>query len=765
MGMKKTSIQVQNFETSECIEILGRSLDEVAWRYGVQAKALTQEILREKLSTFDSRKILDESSDLLARAKNLSQKNYFEFNGKNLLSRYLSMLQAYAAGAGITDTQVVFLQSHADVGCQTVVVRDEKNSSTSFFHIEENDEDRRLVSLYQASEGGDTVRGNNELYRYRLVTWKTPDLHFLFFDYPGLVGPGPAFGINYKTDSVIMADTLMRWENPTACSLWANAVAFMFADIGDPQRAERFFSILQKKGISILGGYAIHIVGQNRSFSFEFSGDNMARVPENIIGTRRCIAQTNYPRTKTLQSEDLFNHDSPSIIDKQAAHMVKRRTKTLDTIAKTRMYPTGDAKADMKSLEKLLSSSPGDIETFDYGPVANGLANVTVTSYIAGAITSKETRISIGKLSPSHSYPLFYTPATHDAVIAGALHDLRADVVDKLLAEKKRVTVSILYSAATKRAKSTPYSGTDDDTAYVAGKVNEALRMQQVNSSLLRIDEKTIDKIKQIQADCVFNLVEWTGKDIQLSKAVFARLRELNIPVTGATEKNFMQTTDKIVAKKLFFRHGIPTPKAQPFVTGKEPLWRNLPFPLIVKPAEEHGSIGLTRSAIATDAASLKKIVASQLRQHRQPVLAEEFIDGRELLVYLLEKQNSLVMLPVEEILFLSDSTLTFQTYDSKWNPKHADFNNTRVTLAKLSVTEKKEIERVSRLVFHKLGFRGYARIDIRLKNGVPYVLEANANPNIYDSDEDQIPGIGFPDFCWEVVASALREYKKDWKI
>ena len=87
------------------------------------------------------------------------------------------------------------------------------------------------------------------------------------------------------------------------------------------------------------------------------------------------------------------------------------------------------------------------------------------------------------------------------------------------------------------------------------------------------------------------------------------------------------------------------------------------------------------------------------------------------------------------------------------------------MTLAALSRLERKQIEAVCKMAFTKLGFRGYARFDVRLQKGIPYILETNANPNIYDSDEEQIPGIEFPDFVDAIVHSAIFHHKNGWKI
>ncbi len=768
--MEKTSVQFRGFSDKEHIQIHGTTLGDVAHQYGRSVKELTGSVLEEKLAIFHSEKILQDSQRLLERTQRLAADEAFTVGDKPVLARYLTMLSEFARGAGISAVEAVFLQSHADVGCQTIVVRDLEKKITNFLHIEENDEDWRLVELYRKAASVSSERtGKERLYRYRLTTWYSPEGNFCFFSYPGLVGPGPAFGMNLDADTVIMADTLMPWQNRTDCVLWANAYAFMMADIGDIALARNFFHRLMNKDISLLGGYAVHMVGREEAFSSEWSADRMAITDAQIEGTRSFVAQTNYPHSARLREVDLFDHESPSIIDKQAALMVKRRGRRLAETAARQILPTPNPQADLHALIRLIADNHGDIETFDYGPVENGLRNPTAAAYIVGSVGPHKSAVLIGKMSPTPTkekdYPLFHTRKSLKRTLPVSSVNLVAEVVDTLLGAPQKLTVAVVYSGPSSRSVGTAYAATDDDTAYVAEKVREALLVRDVRVIMKAVSEDTMETLNDLQTDVIFNLIEWTGKDIDLSKRAFAIYRKLALPVTGATERNFMETTDKIVAKALFLKHGIPTPKSQAFYTGDEQIVSDLPYPLIVKPSQEHGSIGLTRAAVVDNAASLRAAVKKQLNDHDQPVLAEAFISGRELLVYLLEKDHHLVVLPIEEICFSNDTSLTFQTYESKWDSRHTDFANTTVKIADLSSRERREVENVAKRVFRALGFRGYGRIDIRLRDGVPYVLEANANPNIYDSDEDQIPGISFPDFVWEVVASALREYKNGWKI
>lgn len=168
----------------------------------------------------------------------------------------------------------------------------------------------------------------------------------------------------------------------------------------------------------------------------------------------------------------------------------------------------------------------------------------------------------------------------------------------------------------------------------------------------------------------------------------------------------------------------------------------------------------------------LISLIKKQLTTYHQPALVEEFIIGRELLVYLLEIDRDVMVLPIEEVIFESQNPLAFQTYGCKWDENYSDYKTSDVVVANLTNKENIIIKNVCVDTFKKLGFRGYARFDIRLKNNIPYILEANANPSVYDSseeikdaDEEVIPGIRFSDYIYAIVQSALYHYAHGWNI
>lgn len=325
-----------------------------------------------------------------------------------------------------------------------------------------------------------------------------------------------------------------------------------------------------------------------------------------------------------------------------------------------------------------------------------------------------------------------------------------------------------MYSLPSRRLLSTPYADTDEDSAQIAKMVVRGLEFKGDEVQLYPIVEDNIAKIGGIRADCVFNLIEWCGEDIELAGKAFHYLRTLNIPVTGDTEAMFRLSGDKIQMKETLVKLGIATPRGVIFTTGEEKIPTVLPYPMIVKPSLEHCSVGLGDDAIAHDRGELKAIVKRQIATFHQPALAEEFIIGREMLIYLLEENGRVRMFPPEELIFKTRDSMAFQTYAAKWEENSPEYSASEVVLAVLTEEEERVVQEACVRTFTTLGMRGYARFDTRMKNGVLYILEVNANPSVFDGDEmmtdvnqEVIWGIKFPDYLEAIVQAALYHYRR----
>lgn len=331
--------------------------------------------------------------------------------------------------------------------------------------------------------------------------------------------------------------------------------------------------------------------------------------------------------------------------------------------------------------------------------------------------------------------------------------------------------MAIVYSTPSLRMLATKYASADEDTGFIAKKVAEGLRARGYETKIYPISEATIGTISKIEADCIFNLIEWCGLDIPLAERAFAELRQVKIPVTGSSEELFVLTGDKIRMKEALKRVGVTTPWGVGIGSEGE-IPSSIPYPVIVKPHLEHCSIGLTRDAVVSSKSELEKVVRRQLAEFEQKVLIEEFVAGRELLVYMVEEKGKARILSVIEMLFEGGDPMAFQTYDAKWSEDSLDYKHTYYDQAKLTVRERSNLEEQCLKAFSNLGLWGYARFDIRMREGIPYILETNANPSVYDATEEMasiedevIEGIKFPDYLQKIVEAAIWHYEQGEQV
>ncbi len=332
---------------------------------------------------------------------------------------------------------------------------------------------------------------------------------------------------------------------------------------------------------------------------------------------------------------------------------------------------------------------------------------------------------------------------------------------------KKPATIAVVYSLPTKRALASPYADTEQDTMDSAEEVFAALKEKGAHPVLVPIDEDSIPAIAKIRADCIVNLIEWTGLDLPLSDVAFTAIEHTGIPFTGATRENYLTTSDKILMKKALDAHSLPTARWQFFEIGTEPIRKDFHYPVIIKLAFEHCSIGLTHDAVVTTEEALRKRIQERITTFGEPVITEEFIAGREFQVTVLETSRGVSVLPPAEIVFDSYGPESLLTYESRWEEATADYASSRVALAELSPSLAAAINGVARKTFKCLEFRDYARLDIRMRHEDVCILESNSNPGLSDSDEYgmtvsyKAAGMTFSDFVWTIVGSAMRRFKR----
>ncbi len=261
--------------------------------------------------------------------------------------------------------------------------------------------------------------------------------------------------------------------------------------------------------------------------------------------------------------------------------------------------------------------------------------------------------------------------------------------------------------------------------------------------------------------DAVFNLCEGFWGESRKEMHVAALFDLLGLSFTGSPPLTLGLTQDKARTKELLLRHGLPTPRYVLVDPTEGYRTHDLTYPLIVKPRFEDASLGITEESIVESEDALKRRIAYIHETYRQGALVEEYIEGREINAAVLGNAPP-EALPLSEIRFAPGLARPIVSYAGKWLEASEEYTRTEpVCPAPLEVGEEGLIKDVALRACRVLGCRGYARVDIRLRHDIPYILEVNANPDISPdaglARAAQAAGITYPQLIERILDLALK--------
>jgi D-alanine-D-alanine ligase len=302
--------------------------------------------------------------------------------------------------------------------------------------------------------------------------------------------------------------------------------------------------------------------------------------------------------------------------------------------------------------------------------------------------------------------------------------------------------------------------------------------------------ERVRSTVASRRPDLVFNLVESLGGMDRLIHLVPALLEALGVPFVGSGSRALMVTTDKLWAKELLTASEVAVPATLAAYTVAQGVARGVtsalgarsdaavdvgaalspvfspvvaPVAAIAKSRYEHGSLGLEEDAVLAAGSDLAAALARLAPRLGGDCFAEEYLEGREINVAMLERDGVVAVLPPSEILFEGYGDRPHIVgYRAKWEAESFEY---RATPRRLDFPPQDDplLERLlalARQTWLALGLAGWARIDFRVAAGVPYVLEANANPCLTPeagfAAALEHAGIPFVEAIESLLASAL---------
>ena len=302
------------------------------------------------------------------------------------------------------------------------------------------------------------------------------------------------------------------------------------------------------------------------------------------------------------------------------------------------------------------------------------------------------------------------------------------------------------------------------DSAETINAIISAIKKKGHNVEAIDVEyPKLFSYFRKNSVDMVFNIAEGKSGKFRESE-VPAILDYLNIPYTGSDTFSLALALNKALTKKILKAENIPTPNFQIFTKGNEELDPSLKFPLIVKPNCEGSAKGISKTNVVTNAGDLFKRIKETVHAYRQEALVEEFIEGKELTVGILENGKTRV-LPILEIDF--STCKNSGEYFYSWKMKEYQGNKelglvpTFHCPARLDKEVEQRVKDTALKTHRAVGCLDISRTDIRLdKFNVPYVLEINPLPGL-DPKESNFPimayadGMKYEDLIEAIILSA----------
>jgi D-alanine-D-alanine ligase len=281
-----------------------------------------------------------------------------------------------------------------------------------------------------------------------------------------------------------------------------------------------------------------------------------------------------------------------------------------------------------------------------------------------------------------------------------------------------------------------------------------------------------LQRIAAWRPELLFNLCESMDNN-SLNEPTFAGLLDLfSIPYTGADLLALASCLHKQRTKDILIAHRLPTPEYRYLMNAAaldDASLETLDYPWFVKLAHEDASLGITEANVVASAAALRTRAHALMDEYRQAVIAERFIDGREINVTLLGNGDQVTTLPMYEIDFaaMPADRPRIVSYAAKWEQSHVDYaGTTPVPLRNASPELLAEIDRVARAAFRAVELRDYGRVDLRVDSaGVPWIIDVNPNPDISPdagvTRAAAAAGMSYPQLIDRIASIALQRLRK----
>ena len=245
--------------------------------------------------------------------------------------------------------------------------------------------------------------------------------------------------------------------------------------------------------------------------------------------------------------------------------------------------------------------------------------------------------------------------------------------------------------------------------------------------TMIDVDRNIASVLEELKIEYAINVLHGRyGED----GCIQGVLEFLNIPYSGCKVKASSICMDKIMTKKVLSTVDIPLIKSVNVNSEnyKEEV-KKLNYPIIIKPANEGSSIGMTK---VNSEAELDKAMKEALKCDSE-ILIEEYLVGESATVGVLEriKEDGTIETFATPILGFRTKTEWYD-YEAKYTKGLTEF----ILPANFDEALTKKIQDLAVLAHKTCSCRGVSRVDFLVHNNIPYILEINTNPGMTDTSD-----------------------------
>ena len=274
--------------------------------------------------------------------------------------------------------------------------------------------------------------------------------------------------------------------------------------------------------------------------------------------------------------------------------------------------------------------------------------------------------------------------------------------------------------------------------------VYQALKNQGVDVIAVDVAGSPIEALSAVKVDRVFNIIHGRGGEDGVLQAV---LEALGLPYTGSGVMASALSMDKLRTKLCWQGMGLSTPKWFVMQSAQDidSCIAALGFPLIVKPAQEGSSIGMSK---ANNQDELTKAF-TLAQQYQCDVYAEQWVQGQEYTVGVLDGEA----LPVIRL----QTPNEFYDFDAKYRANTTQYH----CPCGLSVESEQQLQALAVKACQGLAIKGWARVDVFIDaNDCSQLIEVNTVPGMTDHSlvpmAAKVAGVDFNELVWRILETSL---------